>query len=539
MELFSSAEKFRETRASNRRSMSYNDIRDALPNRGLYISEQDLRVADLQEKGSCKKQSRSLSFTSVGLKEFGSKKKAEEQLCKSLTSLNFRKSSTQSERGFLKAEVKDEKHRPRSPSFSFFSRNIKDLSNKGKRAENVAAGISDTVDATNNIASFLELPTRPLVSSPIVRRRSSALSPVQKLKNESYEEPSMKLCPLPKICITPSHSDTEDVPVTSCMQGDEECQTLVDFFSENLVIQVDRGDEKRNDTPDEEFRNKRLHELKACENMKKHNKHHSTEKQEQVSKPSDIQEVKAEEPFEDFCEIRELKKGIHGMQLSKRKEDIDLVGQRRSTADDERDVETPVQAEKFLLNEARNSGSKDSFQANHITYYAVSPYEAREPWELTLYKGDEVKVEKKARSGWWLVRVNEDVGLAPSNFLADVTSTYQNEDSPVNDESGVNQGRKQPDCDGSEYESSDGSEDDNVDRSVDYDAAVCADDDDDDEDDGSEYDDGGKYEDDYDDEYDNHDDKKSNDSDRFDDDDDDDDDDDADNDDNVFDSSKF
>ena len=537
MELFSSAEKFRETRASNRRSMSYNDIRDALPNRGLYISEQDLRVADLQEKGSCKKQSRSLSFTSVGLKEFASKKKAEEQLCKSLTSLNFRKSSTQSERGFLKAEVKDEKHRPRSPSFSFFSRNIKDLSNKGKRAENVAAGISDTVDATNNIASFLELPTRPLVSSPIVRRRSSALSPVQKLKNESYEEPSMKLCPLPKICITPSHSDTEDVPVTSCMQGDEECQTLVDFFSENLVIQVDRGDEKRNDTPDEEFRNKRLHELKACENMKKHNKHHSTEKQPQVSKRSDIQEIKAEEPFEDFCEIRELKKGIHGMQLSKRKEDIDVVGQRRSTADDERDVETPVQAEKFLLNEARNSGSKDSFQANHITYYAVSPHEAREPWEITLYKGDEVKVEKKARSGWWLVRVNEVVGWAPSNFLADVTSTYQNEDSPVNDESGVNQGRKQPDYDGSEYESSDGSEDDNVDRGVDYDAAVCADDDDDDDDDdGSEYDDGGKYEGDYDDEYDSHDDKNSNDSDRYDDDDDDAD---ADNDDNVFDSSKF
>ena len=538
MELFSSAEKFRETRASNRRSMSYNDIRDALPNRGLYISEQDLRVADLQEKGSCKKQSRSLSFTSVGLKEFASKKKAEEQLCKSLTSLNFRKSSTQSERGFLKAEAKDEKHRPRSPSFSFFSRNIKDLSNKGKRAENVAAGISDTVDATNNIASFLELPTRPLVSSPIVRRRSSSLSPVQKLKNESYEEPSMKLCPLPKICITPSHSDTEDVPVTSCMQGDKECQTLVDFFSENLVIQVDRGDEKRNDTPDEEFRNKRLHELKACENMKKHNKHHSTEKQQQVSKRSDIQEIKAEEPFEDFCEIRELKKGIHGMQLSKRKEDIDVVGQRRSTADDERDVETPVQAEKFLLNEARNSGSKDSFLANHITYYAVSPYEAREPWEITLYKGDEVKVEKKARSGWWLVQVNEDVGWAPSNFLADVTSTYQNEDSPVNDESGVNQGRKQPDCDGSEYESSDGSEDDNVDRGVDYDAAVCADDDDDDDDDGSEYDDGGKYEGDYDGEYDSHDDKNSNDSDRCDDDDDDDDDD-ADNDDNVFDSSKF
>ena len=496
MELFSSAEKFRETRASNRRSMSYNDIRDALPNRGLYISEQDLRVADLQEKGSCKKQSSSISFTSVSLNEFASKKKAEGQLSKSLISLNFKKSSTPSVRGFLKAEVKDEKHRPRSPSFSFFSRNIKDLSGKGKRAESVAAGISDTVDATNNIVSFLELPTRPLVSSPIVRRRSSALSPVQKLQNESYEEPSMKF-PLPKICITPSQSDTEDVPVTSCMQGDEECQTLVDFFSENSVSQVDSGDEKRNDTPDEEFRNKRLLELKACENMKKHNKHHSTEKQEQVSKPSDIQEVKAEEPFEDFCEIRDLKKGIHGMELSNRKEDIDGVGQRRSTADHERDVETPVQAEMFSLNEARNSASKRSLQANHITHYAVSPYEALEPREITLYKGDEVKVEKKARSGWWLVRANETVGWAPSNFLADVTSTYQNEDSPVNDESG------------SEYESSDFSEDDNVDRGVDYDAAVCADDDDDD--DGSEYDDGGKYEDD----------------------------DDDDDDDNVFDSSKF
>jgi len=527
VELFSSAEKFRETRASNRRSMSYNDIRDALPNRGLFISEQDLRVADLQEKGICKKQSRSLSFTSVGLKEFVSKKKAEGQLCKSLTSLNFRKSSTQFERGFLKAEVKDKQYRPRRPSFSFFSRNIKDLSGKGKLAESVAAGTSDTVDATNNIASFLELPTKPLVSSPIVRRRSTALSPVKKLKNESYEEPSMKF-PLPQICITPSQSDTEDVPVTSCVQGDEECQTLVDFFRENSVSQVDSGDEKRNDTPDEEFRNKWLHELKAFENMKKHNKHHSVEKQEQVSKRSHIQEVKAEEPSEDFCEIRDLQKGIHGMELSSRKEDIDVVGQRRSTADDERDVETPVQAEMFLLNEARNSGSKDSLQANHITYYAVSRYEAREPWEITLYKGDEVKVEKKARNGWWLVRVNEVVGWAPSNFLANVTSTYQNEDSPVNDELGFNQGKKQPYCDGSEYESSDGSEDDNVDRGVDYDAAVCTDDDDDG---GGEYDDGGKYEDEDNDEYDSHDDKNSNDSDRCDDDDDD-------NDDNVFDSSK-
>ena len=537
--MFSSAEKFRETRASNRRSMSYNDIRDVLPNRGLYISEQDLRVADLQEKGSCKKQSRSLSFTSVGLKEFANKKKAEGQLCKSLTSLNFSKSSTQSELDFLKAEVKGEKHRPRSPSFSFFSRNIKDLSGKEKRAESVAAGISDIVDATNNIASFLELPTRPLVSSPVVRRRCSALSPVQKLQNESYEEPSMKFT-LPKICITPSHSDTEDVPVTSCMQGDEKCQTLVDFFSENSVSQVDSGDEKRNDTPDEEFRNKRLLELEACENMKKHNKHHSTEKQEQVSKRSVIQEVKAEEPFENFCEIRDQKKGIHGMKLNNRKEGIDVVGQRRSTADDERDMETPKQAEMFLLNEARNSASKGSLQANHITHYAVSRYEARESWEITLYKGDEVQVEKKARNGWWLVRVNEVVGWAPSNFLADVTSTYENEDSPVNDESGVNQGRKQPDCDGSEYESSDGSDDDNVDRGVDYDAAVCADDDDDDDDDdGGEYDDGGKYEDDDDYEYDSHDDNNSNDSDTCDDDDDDDDDHDDDNDDNVFDSSKF
>ena len=335
-------------------------MRDALPNRGLYISEQDLRIADLQEKGSSKKKIGSLSFTLDGLKEF-------------VTSLNLRKSSTQCESGFLKAEVKDEKHRPHSPSFSFFSGNIKDLSGKEKSAESVAAGTSDTVDATNNIASFLELPKRRLVSSPIVRRRSSALSPVPKLQNESYEETSMKF-PLPKIYVTPSQSDTEDVPVTSCMQGDEECQTIVDFISKNSVSRVDSGDEKRNNTPDEEFRNKRLLELEACENMEKHNGQHSTEKQEEVSKGSDIQEVKAEEPFEDFCEISDQKKGIQEMKLSNRKEDsIDMVGQRRSTADDQRDVETSVQAEMFIFNEARNSGSKGSFQANHITYYAVSP----------------------------------------------------------------------------------------------------------------------------------------------------------------------
>ena len=51
------------------------------------------------------------------------------------------------------------------------------------------------------------------------------------------------------------------------------------------------------------------------------------------------------------------------------------------------------------------------------TYFAIASYEADQDLEVSLFEGEEVKVLRRASNGWWLVKVGDERGWAPSNYL--------------------------------------------------------------------------------------------------------------------------
>lgn len=53
-------------------------------------------------------------------------------------------------------------------------------------------------------------------------------------------------------------------------------------------------------------------------------------------------------------------------------------------------------------------------------YYSVDNYTAEEGDEISLKKGVVVDVLQKSLDGWWVVRIDKVVGLAPATFLKKV-----------------------------------------------------------------------------------------------------------------------
>ena len=54
-------------------------------------------------------------------------------------------------------------------------------------------------------------------------------------------------------------------------------------------------------------------------------------------------------------------------------------------------------------------------------YHAIAMYQATSDDTIDLYEGDEVQVIRKSRGGWWYVRIDDEEGWAPSNFLEPIT----------------------------------------------------------------------------------------------------------------------
>lgn len=55
-------------------------------------------------------------------------------------------------------------------------------------------------------------------------------------------------------------------------------------------------------------------------------------------------------------------------------------------------------------------------------YYTVDDYQAEEEDEISFKRGLTVEVLQKSLDGWWVVKVDKVVGLAPATFLKKVES---------------------------------------------------------------------------------------------------------------------
>lgn len=53
-------------------------------------------------------------------------------------------------------------------------------------------------------------------------------------------------------------------------------------------------------------------------------------------------------------------------------------------------------------------------------YYSVDNYTAEEEDEISFEKGVVVEVLQKSLDGWWVVKLDKVVGLAPATFLKKV-----------------------------------------------------------------------------------------------------------------------
>ena len=58
--------------------------------------------------------------------------------------------------------------------------------------------------------------------------------------------------------------------------------------------------------------------------------------------------------------------------------------------------------------------------SSKFAYQAIASYQASTDDTIDLYEGDKVQVIRKSRGGWWLVKIDDEEGWAPSNYLAPI-----------------------------------------------------------------------------------------------------------------------
>lgn len=74
----------------------------------------------------------------------------------------------------------------------------------------------------------------------------------------------------------------------------------------------------------------------------------------------------------------------------------------------------PQNASPYGLYHSGGHSSKSSYQA-------IASYRASTDDTIDLYEGDKVQVIRKSRGGWWFVKIDDEEGWAPSNFLEPIT----------------------------------------------------------------------------------------------------------------------
>lgn len=55
------------------------------------------------------------------------------------------------------------------------------------------------------------------------------------------------------------------------------------------------------------------------------------------------------------------------------------------------------------------------------THQAIASYQATTDGTIDLYESDKVQVIRKSKGGWWFVRIDDEQGWAPSNYLEPIT----------------------------------------------------------------------------------------------------------------------
>lgn len=493
-----SVTEFLESSLSKHRS-SLSDIRDALPNRGLCISAQDIRLADDREE-ECRsfvkvKRNRSCRAFSEDFKEFfGKRNKAGSVSCENLTTTNDMVKKTPrlsmprlsiSASDLRIAELHEvSKKAKRSRSFSLLSDNIMINEILGKRNETEGV-LSENSNAAVNVAmgrSRLDLPRlENEYASPSPRRRFSG---GQRQQNVPQKD-AIKQFSLPTILITPPNSGTKltmELEVENQLPNNR-TNGEITRVGENMEEAVDEEEKK-----EEKGECKQINVAEeACSKKNGANRLQGEEhKQKLLYKHQDTQEVTSDELSGN--ENKELRRG-------------------ERTGDDKITTGVfgkDVEKDKNVLSrkEKQNTETQSQFRKDDDIYYAVASYVANGVSEITVCKGDELKVEAKAPNGWWMVRIGDETGWAPSNFLV-AGDEYLNEDYNESQESEVDQdGNGLPHDDDDYHVNGDKHDDHNDD-----------DDDDDDGDDGDNDDSGGDNDGDYDEDNDDNDDDEDDDDD--------------------------
>ena len=410
-----------ESKLSNRRS-TVSDIRDGLPNRGLSISEQDIHLAVQREKKSNAstkaKRSNSFSVFPGDIKEFLAKRNRAESIPENVIGLSLPGFSISAidlhsaQQRSISSKVK------RSSSFSVLSDNIKGVLRKRNEEKSVPSlNANGAADVTTD-RSLLERPKRKNeLSSPSARRRflGSESEVIKVAYNELHSPPT--------ICITSAASDSE---LSQALESDAEIQLPSDStksIDDARVGNKIAEEVKRKETKDDN------QVLRSEENLIEepssmmsgiNNQHkEGDEQRQQLEKRQDIQgeNIGSEDRYRD----RENGRREKVEEENLRGQESDTGSQSNSNAGagvDVKDVEELVVDDSISVNNDKQCvDAKKSFPSAGDIYYALATFEANGPGEITIYKGNKVKVEAKAPNGWWMVQIGDESGWAPSNFL--------------------------------------------------------------------------------------------------------------------------
>ena len=442
----STTESFDEGRLSNRRS-TFSDIREALPNRGLSISTQDLRLADEQENPTKPKRGRSFSLLSEASDVI--KKKFSTYLPTNFTSATEVRAAELQKEDHL---TSGKPNRKRSYSLSW---------EQGSRIDSMLSENTNTT--VNDVVAF-----GTSLNLPSFTETNSSRGPWK--RGNSVRQNSMPN--LPTICITPARSYTDlSKLATECEEQNHIPNSLTNDDSFEINNKEAEKEKKVEKTEDEKHL-KGANELQQEENNLSQQVDTCQEIQEQDKGRDGIFSDKADQQQEKSDEE----------EPSRQERNYDLSGQDERSVEDaqKKTLEDNVLADK----EQQNS----EFQTDGDIYYVIATYEASGVSEMTLNQGDQVSVEAKTASGWWMVRSDYQSGWAPSNFLV-AAEVYEKESIHQSQQSEADQDQNGLLC---HHDDDDEEKDDDV-----YDGHGDYDDDSDDDDDGND----GDYDDDDDGDY--------------------------------------
>ena len=81
----------------------------------------------------------------------------------------------------------------------------------------------------------------------------------------------------------------------------------------------------------------------------------------------------------------------------------------------------PETTQWYHANEPTEATTNGCSPGRRQIYQAIAMYQAMSNDTIDLFEGDQVQVIRKTTGGWWYVRINNEEGWAPSNYLEPIT----------------------------------------------------------------------------------------------------------------------